>query len=261
MSSIYKRNRWEIWRDVIIALFVREIKTGFNDKFGISWSVVSPVAFIFIISFVRGRMTGDLVFTMPMFTFMAMGFLTFQFFTEGMNSCASSLRSSRSLFALRQVQPISAVIAAAIFSFLTKLATLAIIVLIMYFLGMELRLDSPLTLLLSLTLLWLIACSLGLIIGIAAMFVPEVKKVWDLATRPLLFISCVFFSINEMPREFWPYFYWNPLAQSIELSRHSLYGSYPPGPMNFEFLALVALTMVFAACAVYQATWKHSLGR
>jgi hypothetical protein len=83
VSSIYKRNRWEIWRDVIIALFIREIKTGFNDKFGISWSVVSPVAFIFIISFVRGRMTGDLVFTMPMFTFMAIGFFDLSIFLRG----------------------------------------------------------------------------------------------------------------------------------------------------------------------------------
>jgi capsular polysaccharide transport system permease protein len=54
MTTVIKRNKWEIWRDVIFALFVREIRTGFNDKIGISWSVIQPVVFIFILSFVRG---------------------------------------------------------------------------------------------------------------------------------------------------------------------------------------------------------------
>lgn len=261
MSSITKRNRWQVWRDVIIALFIREIKTGFNDKFGVSWSVLAPVAFIFILSFARGRITGADVFSMPIFTFMALGLMTFQFFTDGMNSASTALKSSKSLFSFRQVQPVSAVIAAAIFSFLTKMATVLLIVLIMYLMGMELRADRPLEFIGALVLLWLISCSIGLIVGIGMMFVPEVRKVWDLATRPLLFISCVFFSINEIPKELWPYFYWNPLAQTIELSRSSLYQSYPPGPMNFEYLSVFALCSFFAACAVYQATWKHSLGR
>ncbi len=46
MTTIIKRNNWAIWRDVIFALFVREIRTSFNDKLGIAWAVISPVAFI-----------------------------------------------------------------------------------------------------------------------------------------------------------------------------------------------------------------------
>jgi capsular polysaccharide transport system permease protein len=206
-------------------------------------------------------MTGDLVFSMPVFTFMAVGLMSFQFFSDGMMAAGRALKSSKTLFALRQVQPISAVIASAIFIFLAKLTSIAVIVLIMYLLGMELRLDDPLGMLLVIGLLWLIGCSLGLIIGIASVFVEEVTKVWQLLTRPLLFISCVFYSINEIPHSLWPYFSWNPLAQSIELTRSALYDTYSPGPMSFEYLCLFTLCAVFTASVVYQATWKHSLGR
>lgn len=58
MTTIIKRNNWAIWRDVIFALFVREIRTSFNDKLGLAWAVVNPLVFIFALSYGRGLMTG-----------------------------------------------------------------------------------------------------------------------------------------------------------------------------------------------------------
>ena len=73
MTTVTKRNKWEVWRDVIFALFIREIRTGFNDKIGISWSVIQPVAFIFVLAYVRGRINGGETHSIPTFTFMAIG--------------------------------------------------------------------------------------------------------------------------------------------------------------------------------------------
>ncbi|MFT4790358.1 MAG: capsular polysaccharide transport system permease protein, partial [Paraglaciecola sp.] len=106
MTTVLKRNKWEIWRDVIFALFAREIRTGFNDKFGLSWAVLGPVAFIFALSFVRGRLGGDETHTLPTFTFMAIGILFIQSFLETLNTSASAIKKNKSLFAFRQVQPI-----------------------------------------------------------------------------------------------------------------------------------------------------------
>ena len=259
MSSITKRNRWQIWRDVIIALFVREIKTGFNDKFGVSWSVIGPLVFIFVISFIRGRMAGDDVHGMPVFSFMAVGFLTFFMFQESMSAAMSAVKKASSLLVFRQVLPISPVISAGLFALLSKLVTFVIIAVIMYFLHMELRVDNLLGLILILLDVWLWSVAIGLVVGIAAAFVPEVSKLWSLMTRPMLFISCVFFSINDLPHEYWQYFYWNPLAQGVELVRHSMYTNYPPGPMEVSFLAIFTVVTVAASLIIYQATWKKTL--
>lgn len=141
MTTVIKRNKWEIWRDVIFALFAREIRTGFNDKFGLSWAVVNPVVFIFALSFLRGRLAGGETHTIPTFTFMAIGILFIQSFLQTLGSSARSIGKNKALFAFRQVQPISAVFASALFEFLIKLFVVVGIIIIMYFMGMDLHLS------------------------------------------------------------------------------------------------------------------------
>ena len=120
MTTVIKRNKWEIWRDVIFALFAREIRTGFNDKFGLSWAVINPILFVFILAFVRGRIAGADTHGLPTFVFMAYGLILIQTFLNILPACSGAIRKNKSLFAFRQVQPISAVIAAAMFELLVR---------------------------------------------------------------------------------------------------------------------------------------------
>jgi capsular polysaccharide transport system permease protein len=174
MTTVLKRNKWEIWRDVIFALFVREIRTGFNDKLGLGWAIISPVIFIFALSFSRGRLGGPEVHTLSTFTFMAIGILFIQSFLQTMSGSAGAIRKNKALFAFRQVQPISAVFAGALFEVLVKVFVIVGIIIIMYFMGMDLHISNPLLLLACFFLLWIFAVSLGLLFGIAELFVIEV---------------------------------------------------------------------------------------
>ena len=115
MTTVLKRNKWQIWRDVIFALFVREIRTGFNDKLGLGWAVISPVIFIFALAFLRGKIGGDEVHTLTTFEFMAIVILFIQTFLQTLNGSATAIKKNKALFAFRQVQPISAVFAGALF--------------------------------------------------------------------------------------------------------------------------------------------------
>ena len=54
-----------------------------------------------------------------------------------------------------------------------------------------------------------------------------VKSVVQFLMRPLWFLSGVFFSLNDVPQNIRPYISWNPILQSIELTRHSFANSYP----------------------------------
>ncbi|MDO6617599.1 ABC transporter permease [Shewanella sp. 6_MG-2023] len=261
MAAVIKRNNWQIWRDVIFALFVREIRTGFNDKFGIAWAVVSPVAFIFILSYMRGRMDGGETHTIPSFTFMAIGMLLVQFFLEVLAGASSAIKKNKALFAFRQVQPLSSIIASALFQLLVKLFVFICIGIIMFFIGIEIRIDNPMAFLANVFLLWLIAISIGSLFGLAACYVPEVSKIQLLMTRPLFFISGVFFSLQDMPKELWQYFDWNPILHAIELSRYAVYSSYGSEGVSEVFLSLSALVSVFVALSCYFVTWKQAISR
>jgi capsular polysaccharide transport system permease protein len=259
MSSLTRRNHWQIWKDVIFSLMVRQVRTGFNDKFGLSWSVLEPVAFIFILSFIRGRLDGGDSYSIPTFIFIAYGMIFIQLFLQVYQSCSTSIQRNKPLFAFRQVQPISPVIASALFESINKIFVTLCIVLIMYFMQMELRLDNPLVLFLNFFLMCLFAMSLGLIVAVAVLFVPEISKVMGLATRPLFFISGVFFSLRDFPPDIWWALDWNPILHAIELSRGAGYSSYGELGVSQAYVIECTLVMMFVAFVFYRATWQRAL--
>ncbi|MEP2651481.1 MAG: ABC transporter permease [Paraglaciecola sp.] len=261
MTTVTKRNKWEIWRDVIFALFAREIRTGFNDKFGLSWAVINPVIFIFVLSFLRGRLSGGETHTIPTFTFMAIGILFIQSFLGTLGSTARSMKQNKALYAFRQVQPISAVLAGGLFHILVKAFVTVGIVIIMYFMGMDIKLSNPLLFIACIFLLLLSALSIGLVFGVAELFVKEVSKIREMLTRPMFFISGVFFSLQDFPKEYWYLLNWNPVLHAIEMTRYSVYTTYGQEGVSFGYLAGIVLMFTFFALAMYQITWKQAISR
>ena len=261
MTTVLKRNKWEIWRDVIFALFAREIRTGFNDKFGLSWAIVNPVAFIFILAFLRGRLDGGETHTIPTFVFIAYGLLFIQSFLQILSVSAVSMRKNKALFAFRQVQPISAVLAGVLFEILIKFFVIIGILVIMYFLGMDIQIANPLLFLACSFLLVLLSMSIGLLFGIAELFMSEMSKIRSFLTRPLFFISGVFFSLQDFPQEYWHFLNWNPILHAIELARYSAYPSYGHAGVSLNYLAACTLIATFLSCCVYYLSWRQAISR
>ena len=261
MTTVTKRKPWQIWLDVIFALFAREIRVMSNDKLGVSWSVISPVMFIMVLSFLRGRLNGGETHTIPTFLFMAYGLLLMEAFLLTLNSGSAAIMKNKALFAFRQVQPISAVIAAGLFELLVKVFVVFGIGIVTYFLNMQVQVADPLSIIMNITLLWLLALSIGLLLGIAALYIPEIKKLQALITRPLFFISGVFFSLQDIPKEYWWLLDWNPILHAVELSRYAAYPSYGNEGVSFTYLALVTLVAMFLTLSLYQSVWKQAISR
>ena len=256
MAVLIKRNRLSIWRDVIFALFIREIKTGFNDKFGISWAVISPVIFIVGLSAMRGLTDGAKIHGMPTFVFMFYGMVYIQLFLSLMEKPAASLQKNRPLFAFRQVQPISAFFATALFETMVKSSVITVIFILMYLAQIKTHIDLPLELIATFFLLALTAVSVGMIFAILQGFVKEISKIRSILTKPLFFISGVFFSLQDLPKEAWPYLTWNPILQAIELARGSAYQSYGYAGVSFTYLSIISISCFFLALSIYIISWK-----
>jgi capsular polysaccharide transport system permease protein len=261
MTTVLKRNNWAIWRDVIFALFVREIRTGFNDKFGLAWAVLQPLSFIFLLSYLRGLIAGSESHTVPTFDFMMYGLLLIQLFLETLNNSANSIKKNKALFAFRQVQPISSVLASSCFYLLVKLFVFVLILLLMFLLKMDIKIDDPLFVITNVIAVWVIATSLGLLFAIGQCYVPEITKIRSILTRPLFFISGVFFSMQDIPKEYWPYLDWNPILHAIELTRHAAYNTYPTEAVSEFYLLTCTIVLLFFALAVYHISWKQALSR
>lgn len=261
MTTVAKREPWKIWFDVIFALFTREIRIGSDDKLGVSWSVISPVLFILILSFLRGRLDGGETHTIPTFIFMTFGMLLVQAFLETLNAGSAAIKKNMALFAFRQVQPISAVIAAGLFQLLVKVFIVFGIFIAMYLLNMDVQVADPLSIILNIVCLWLMALCLGLILGIGTLYIPEIRKFQSLLTRPLFFISGVFFSLQDVPREYWWLLDWNPILHAIELSRYAAYPSYGNEGASYEYFLSLTIGILFLSLAYYHSVWKQAISR
>lgn len=261
MAQVQHRSRLSIWRDVIFAILIRDVQSKFNDKFGISWAIIQPVSFIFILSFLRGRMDGGETHSMPTFVFIVYGIVCLQFFITTLQSTASSLKRYKPLFAFRQVMPISSFIAVALFEFIIKIVVIVTLVILMWLLGIETKISDPLSIIVNFTMIWLMAIGLGILFAISTAYLPEIDKFRLMAQRPMLFISAVFFSLQDIPEEFWGYLNWNPLLHTIELSRQAAYPSFGAVGVSQSYVYMCTLTIVFLSLLVYKSYWKNAISR
>ncbi len=261
MAKVIHRKKVKVWKDVIFAIFIREIKSKFDDKLGLVWAFLNPLMFVFVLSYGRELLWGPYTHSMPTFMFMLYGMLFIQLFTSTLKSTSSAISRNRALFAFRQVQPISAIIASALLELLVKIVVILLLMLIILFLRLEYQLSNVLLIFAYLGQTWFIAISLGLVLGVSREFVKEIKRAQELLVRPLFFISAVFFSLQDIPTEFWNYLDWNPILHAIELSRSAAYSNYPVLGVSSVYLISFTIITALFSLIVYKLSWKRMLGK
>ena len=261
MALVKKRSTLKVWGDVIFAILLREVKSKFSDKFGIAWAIISPVIFIMGMSYFRGRLDGGETHTIPTFFFMLYGMILIQFFIGLVGSTSGAIKKNKQLFAFRQVQPISSVIGIALFDFLVKIFVVLFLTVICFFLHFEIKVDDPITVIIIFIQVWVISSSLGLLAGIVTSFIPEFAKIQGLLMRPMFFISGIFFSLQDIPKEYWHYLDWNPFLHAVELTRYAAYPSYGDVGVSVFYLDMFTVCSVFLALACYHISWKKVISR
>lgn len=248
-------------RMVMFALFVRELQSRFNDRLGLGWAFFEPFVFIAALSFIRGLISGNDIHGIPIIIFMMIGLMGIQLVTKTMNSVATSITRDRPLYALRQVQPISTLLVAGFLELCLKSGVVVFLALTLYFMQIEFKPDQPVLLISLFILAWLIGVASGGVLGIASEFIPELTKIRALATRPLFFLSAVFFSLQDVPQEYWYLLDWNPILHVNELARFASYEEYGTVGVSLMFAMVTTLSLVFLMLAAYHITWKRVLSQ
>lgn len=246
---------------MIFALFLRELQSKFNDKFGLAWAFFEPFVFIFALSFFRSLLKEGDVHTVPLLVFMMIGLVGLQTFTATMNSVSTAIRRNKPLYAFRQVQPISSIISSGFLELSIKTVVTLFIAISLYLLNDSFHISNPLLLIFLFFCLWIFGMAIGLMFAIASAFVPEVDKLKAIMSRPLIFISCIFFSLQDLPEEFWSYLTWNPLVHFVEIARYACFESYGQKGVSLSFLFEVTVISLFLSLSMYHITWKRVLSR
>jgi capsular polysaccharide transport system permease protein len=263
LATNKQRSSLEVLKDVVFALFIREIKTRFGTyRLGLVWAFLEPMAFVLIISALRsfrssGSLFGGEAYGIPYPLFLTLGYIPFQLFSKLLTQGAAAVNANQGLFNYRQVRPIDAILARTLLEVLVFSGVLLTFIALFWWFGFEATIADPLRLVVVFGLLSLLGGGIGMIICVGQLRFPELGKVVPLLTRPLFFISGLFFSLNDIPTQYHHYLLWNPILHAIELIRNACYHAYNVDSVSMAYLASIALVTVFFGLAMYRLDWKR----
>lgn len=247
------RSGLEVQKAAVKALFLREIKTRFGKfRLGYLWAALEPMAHMLIllsiIGFIMHRTMPDISFPV----FLINGIIPFFVFSNISNRSIGAIEANQGLFNYRPVRPIDTIIARAILESLIYAFVYILLMIIVGLLGEEFEIVNVITLILTWFFLIILSSGVGLIFMVISKTMPETEKFLPILIKPLYFISCIMFSLHNIPKEYWPYLLWNPIVHIVELSRASVVPGYSSDGVSLYYLAFCSLLTLFIGLALYR---------
>jgi len=252
------RSAFSIQRDVVFAIFLREMNTRFSSyTFGNIWILIEPVLMmtVFVLIFgLRGR--GEFGYVEPP-VFILAGFLPFRIlWNNTMRQNLSALGGARGLMAYRQVRLFDLFLTRTVVEGGIFLTAGTILVGAMMWFGFD---AYPKDLLLVLAfgfVLWIFAAAFGILSCVLAEFAREIHKFIGVLTMPLMFLSAVFYPMTIVPPQYQKILAYNPLVHANELIREAWLPVYKSPVADFDYLATWAILTLTLALASYRLRWR-----
>lgn len=230
-----------------IALLLREVEVGQNSGTGsLTWAVIEPIigicllSVIFMIAFPAPPL-GD-----SFALFYATGLLPLILFQDVTQKLVVALRFSRPLMGFTRIGIGDMILARAVFSLLTQLVAMSLILSSLGWLEGSLRALNLLQVFQSITALICLSLGAGVFGCWVGSIWPLWPRVWAVFLRPLVFVSGVFFLVDEIGDPFRDWLLWNPLAHVIFSLRSGIYTGYSGDLASLPYVLLAAGLLGFA---------------
>ncbi|SFU04874.1 capsular polysaccharide transport system permease protein [Pseudovibrio denitrificans] len=212
---------------VIGALVLRETRTAFGDtQLGYLWAVVNPALSTLVLVLIFSSFGRSPAFGTSFALFFATGILPFQAYTKLSNSLMTAINASRGLLSYPLVNETDILISKYI------LLTLTYFMILLAFFGLIILFDdAPLPLKVEeCAAAFLVLSALGLGAGTtnAVLFRlwPTWKQLESIISKPLFFLSGIFYVPSDFPTHIVKLLSWNPILHGIEWFREGYYGNY-----------------------------------
>ncbi|WP_298774422.1 ABC transporter permease [uncultured Shewanella sp.] len=259
--AIQKRASLKIMSDVIFALTMRELKTRFgHNRLGYFWAIMEPVGQVAILGLIFSLIGRNSVANIPVALFLFTAILPFKLFGKLLNQLSAAIDANKGLLSYRQVTAIDPVITRIVIEVATFILVYVFIFSVMAWLGFTAWPDNLLGLLTATALLIIFTVGLGLLLCTAISFWKDANKLTAIITRPLFFISGIFFCATMIPPQYWYLLDWNPIFHAIELSRDSFFNAYTSPAGQWSYLSFCALVSFSLGLALFHLCRHRFIG-
>ena len=236
---------------VLFALVMREMATRFGSSAaGYLWAFIEPVAFIALLSLAFSQIAHSPPVGRSFPLFYATGFIAFSFYNDIASLTGRSVHVNRPLLNYPAVTALDTVLARFVLQALTGLTVAAVV-----FAGILAAFEDPVHLApVPLAAAFALGGFLGLGVGLVNITLFALSKGWEVAygvlSRPILFVSCVFYTFESLPLFAREILWWNPLVHVVGLMRTAFYPVYDGAHVSVLYVLALALGLTTLGLAL-----------
>ncbi|MDO6591635.1 MULTISPECIES: ABC transporter permease [Rhodobacterales] len=235
---------------VILSLVLRETRATFGtSSFGYIWAVITPTASVAVLVILFSMVGRHAPFGASLALFFATGILTLQFFTETSGKLMTVFDANKALLTYPIIKDVDTILARAILISATYLVIMVIFYAGLILAGMAQFPASPG----QLVLVFLSTALLGLGYGTVNAVIVSLWDTWiqieKVLTRPLFFISGIFYVPSQLPTRAQDYLQWNPILHLVEWFRIGFYPNYSSSVLDKTYPVLVGTVLLLIGLA------------
>lgn len=253
-----------VQKRVITALLFREILAQYGAaKVGYLWAIVLPISQTLVMAGIfwsigRGGIFGGDFGSITLF--IATGFLPLNIFTGISTQIMHSNSANTALFGYPLVLPFDAMLARLLLNATTTILSFIVTLIMLYqFDFWDPEIDSVLRTIGAIGVCVVLGFGFGLINSYIILFFPSYPNVYSILTRPLMFISGVFFlASDQLPPAILEVLYYNPLLHCTEWLRSAFYNDWESKFTDFNYLIPFATISLFLGLLAQRISQKKA---
>lgn len=242
------------YRELLLSLVKRDIKVRYKQTFlGIAWAMFTPMATMFIFTFVFSKIVNISTGSIPYPIFAYCGILPWTFFAGSLSAATVSLVANANLvtkiYFPREILPLAVIIS----KFVDFCIASVILVGLMFFYNINFQytlLLLPFVFIIQLVLM----TGLSLLLSVGNLFFRDVKYIFDVLIILWMFVTAVIYPINVSSPALQRILMLNPMTPLLNAYRSLiLEGRFPQaGPLLLA--AVISIAIFFIGAALFHKT-------
>lgn len=230
---------------VLGALILRETRATFgNSSMGYLWAIVTPIASIGVLVSIFSLAGRQAPYGKSLALFFATGVLTLELFNKLGQSVMTAFTSNRALFSYPPIKEMDAVYARVVLIGATYFVINLLLYTLLYLSNLA---DFPFdvtTVFTAFNMTVLLGASYGLFNAVLLSLWSSWSNVKSIISKPLFFISGVFYVPSAMPQTAQYYLSFNPILHLVEWIRTGFYPGYNSTVLDKNYVLFIAMVLL-----------------
>lgn len=235
---------------VLASLVLRETRATFGTSaFGYVWAIITPTASVGLLVFLFSTIGRQPPFGSSLALFFATGILTLQFFSELSNKLMTVFDANKALLTYPIIKDVDTLIARAVLVAATYALIMAIFYAGLILLGLASLPSRPEHAILAFLATWLLGTGFGTLNAVVISLWETWGQIEKILTRPLFFVSGIFYVPSQLPPQAREILQWNPVLHLVEWFRHGFYPNYNSMILNVWYPVGIGAAMLLLGLA------------